>query len=177
MAGFKQYTALKDSILFHQGSAAGLDINARTVTINRHGGGSETLQYYALVLATGVRSPTPLTTLQGAHTITQRALEEMNQRLATAKDVVISGGGSVGVETAGEIATHLNGKAKITLITGSDRLLLQLRKSLGTKAQTMLEKSGVTVVYNTRVQGSKELPGGKTEITLDNGQTMVRKHQ
>ncbi|KAK5134114.1 hypothetical protein LTR08_006889 [Meristemomyces frigidus] len=173
MAGFKQYPALKDSIIFHQGSAAGLDINARTVAIKTHEGGSETLEYYALVIATGIRSPTPLTTLQGDHTISQRALEEMNKTLATAKDVVISGGGSVGVETAGEIATHLNGKAKITLITGSDRLLPELRKSLGIKAQTMLEKVGVTVLYNTRVQGSEKTSDGKTEIKLDNGQTMT----
>ncbi|KAK4547459.1 hypothetical protein LTR36_001115 [Oleoguttula mirabilis] len=173
MDGFKQYTNLKDSIIFHQGSAAGLDTNLRTVSINTHEGGSETLEYYALVIATGVRSPSPLTTLHGPHTTTMKALDEMNEKLATAKEIVIAGGGPVGVETAGEIATHLKGKATITLITGSSKLLPVLRESLAAKAQKMLEKSGVTVMYNIKVQGSEETSDGQTEIKLDNGKTMT----
>lgn len=173
MDGFKQYPDLKDSIIFHQGSAAGLDTNSRTVAIKTHEGGEETLHYYALVIATGIRSPTPLTTLQGDHTISMGALDEMNEKLKTAKDIVIAGGGPVGVETAGEIGVALNGSAKITLIAGSDKLLPVLRKSLAAKAQKQLEKVGVTVLYNTKTTGSEQTPDGKTEIKLDNGKTMT----
>ncbi|KAK5120508.1 hypothetical protein LTR85_006163 [Meristemomyces frigidus] len=173
MDGFKQYTNLQDSIIFHQGSAAGLDTESRTVSIERHEGGSEALEYYALVIATGIRSPTPLTTLQGAHTITMKALDDMNVKLATAKEIVIAGGGPVGVETAGEIATHLKGKATITLIAGSKKLLPILRDSLAAKAQKMLEKTGVTVMYNVKVEASEETADGRTEIKLDNGKTMT----
>lgn len=173
MDGLKQYSDLKDSIVFHHGSAIGLDTTARTVSIRTHQGDSESLEYYALVIATGIRSPTPLTTLQGDYTISQRALEEMNQKLASAKDVVVSGGGPVGVETAGEIGTRLKGQAKITLITGSKKLLPVLRESLATKAQKQLEKVGVTVMYGVKVQSSEQTPDGKTEIKLDNGNTMT----
>lgn len=173
MDGFKQYTNLKDSIIFHQGSAAGLDTESRTVSISTPDGDSKTLKYYALVIATGIRSPSPLTTLQGPHTITIEALDEMNEKLASAKEIVIAGGGPVGVETAGEIATHLKGKATITLIAGSKKLLPILRESLAAKAQKMLEKVGVTVMYNVKVQGSAETSDGRIEITLDNGKTMT----
>ncbi len=97
MDGFKQYTSLKDSIIFHQGEAMRLDTSARTVSIKTHDGNGETLEYYALIIATGIRSPTPLTTLHGDHTISQRALEEMNGKLASAKEIVVGGSGPVAV--------------------------------------------------------------------------------
>ncbi|KAK3113601.1 hypothetical protein LTR53_008955 [Teratosphaeriaceae sp. CCFEE 6253] len=172
MTGFDQYTDLRGSIHFHQGSAAGLDTTTRTVTLNTPGGGDEVLPYYALVIATGVRSPTPLTTLQGEHTLSEKALDEMNTKLASAKDIVISGGGPIGVETAGEIATHLNGKARITLVTSGSKLIPIFTAGRAVKAQKMLEKLGVTVVYNVKTTGSKE-SGPKTEIQLDNGKTMT----
>ncbi|KAK5115932.1 hypothetical protein LTR62_000388 [Meristemomyces frigidus] len=173
MAGFKQYSSLKDSIHFHQGSASGLNTEARTVSYTSPQGSEEILPYYALVLATGVRSPTPLTTLQGSHQLTIKALDEMNVKLPMAKEIVISGGGPIGVEVAGEIATHLTHNPKITLITSGDKLMPIFTASRAAKTQKMLEKLGVTVVYNTKITGSEELPDGKTEISLSNGSTMT----
>lgn len=168
-----QYPALKNSIVFHQGSASALDNEARTVTISKQGGQTEILNYYALVIATGVKSPTPLTTYHGDYTISQKALEEMNVKLGTAKEIVISGGGPVGVETAGEIGFHLQGKAKITLITGSNQLLPVFNQTRATKAQKMLEKVGVDVVYNTKVNSAEQGADGKTTLSLDNGSSMT----
>ena len=173
MDGFKQYSDLKDSIVFHQGEAMRMDTNARTVSIKTHEGGAETLEYYALIIGTGIRSPTPLTTLHGDHTISQRALEDMNEKLASAKEIIVGGGGPVGVETAGELGTHFGSKAKITLIAGSDKLLPVLTKGRAEKAQKMLEKSGVTVKYNAKVEKTEQGSDGKTTVILNNGQTMT----
>ena len=93
MEGFKQYPALKDSIVFHQAEATGLDTESRTVSIKTREGASETLEYYALVIATGIRSETPLTTLHGEHTVSQKALDDMNNKLVSAKEIVVGGGG------------------------------------------------------------------------------------
>ena len=172
MDGFKQYGSLKDSIIFHHGEATGLDTGARTVSIKTHEGGAETLEYYALIIGTGIRSQTALTTLQGDYTISQKALEEMNRKLASAKEIVVGGGGPIGVETAGELGSHLKGKAKITLIAGSDKLLPVLRKSLSDKAQKQLENVGVTVKYNTKVKSTEQSSDGKVEIALENGQVL-----
>ena len=173
MDGFKQYPQLKDSIIFHQGSATALDAEARTVTYTPFGSeGSETLPYYALVIATGVRSPTPCTTLHGDHNISIKALDDMNTRLASANEIIIGGGGPIAVETAGEIGTKLNGKARITLITAGDKLLPRLRKALAEKAQTQLAAVGVTVLYNTKISNHTEGPDGKTEVHLSSGKSL-----
>ena len=173
MDGFKQYSNLKDSIIFHHGEAAGLDTNARTVSIQTHAGGAETLEYYALVIATGIRSPTPLTTLHGDYTISQKALEDMNSKLASAKDIVVGGGGAIGVETAGELGSHFGGKAKITLIAGGSKLLPILQKSRSDKAQKLLEKAGVIVKYNSKIKDTEQTSDGKTLVKLDSGETLT----
>lgn len=182
MDGFKQYPALKDAIHFHHAAASALDPEARTVTLRPSGSGSgsdsastgtESLPYYALIIATGIRSPTPLTTLQGEHTLTVKALDDMNARLAQAKDVLIAGGGPVGVETAGEIGAHLQrrgGGATVTLVTSGDKLLPVLRKALSQKAQKQLEKLGVRVVYGAKVTGTQGAADGRTEVTLSAGE-------
>jgi NADH dehydrogenase FAD-containing subunit len=173
MDGFKQYTQYKDSIIFHQGSATGIDVETRTITYTPFGSeASEGLPYYALVIATGVRSPTPCTTLHGDHNISIKALEEMNTRLASAKEIIIGGGGPVAVETAGEIGAKLNGKANITLITAGDKLLPRLRKALAEKAQNQLAAVGVTVLYNTKISDHTQGPDGKTEVHLSTGKTL-----
>lgn len=174
MDGFKQYPQLKDSIIFHHGSAAGIDTETRTVSYKPSGTETtESLPYYALVIATGVRSPTAATTLHGDHTISIKALEDVNARLAAATEIVIGGGGPIGVETAGEIGAALQGKARISLVAGGDKLLPALRKALADKAQAQLEKVGVTVLYKTKVTGTSEVADGKTEVHLDNGKSMT----
>jgi apoptosis-inducing factor 2 len=173
MDGFKQYPHAKDAIVFHHGSAVDLDTKARKVTIKTKEGDSEFLDYYALVIATGIRSPTPLTTLQGDYTVSQKALEEANEQLSSAKEIVIAGGGPVGVEVAGEIGYRYKGKATITLIAGASKLIPVYRESRAKKVQKLLEKVGVTVVYNAKVTGSKQTSEGKTDVQLDNGKTMT----
>ncbi|KAL1586878.1 hypothetical protein WHR41_03979 [Cladosporium halotolerans] len=174
MDGFKQYPQLKDSITFHHGSATGIDTESRTITYKPSGSeASESLPYYALVIATGIRSPTAATTLHGDHTISMKALEEMNSRLASATEIVVGGGGPIAVETAGEIGSHLKGKARITLVAGGDKLLPVLRPALAQKAQSQLEKLGVTVLYKTKVTGTTETADGKTEVHLSNGKSMT----
>lgn len=167
-----QYPNLKNSIVFHQGSATALDTEGRTVTVTKQGGELETLAYYALVIATGVKSPTPLTTFHGDYTVSQKALEDIQLKLGTAKEIVISGGGPVGVETAGEIGFHLQGKAKVTLITGSDQLLPVFNQTRAVKAQKLLEKVGVTVVYGVKVDKAEQGADGKSQISLSNGKTI-----
>ena len=173
MDGFKQYSNLKDSIIFHHGEATGLNTNARAISIKTHEGSEETLEYYALVIATGIRSPTPLTTFHGHYTISQQALEEMNRKLPSAKEIVLGGGGPVGVETAGELGSHFKGKAKVTLITASNKLLPVLQKSRSDKAQKLLEKVGVTVRYGIKILGSEQTSDGRTTVKLDNGETLT----
>ncbi|KAK5149043.1 hypothetical protein BJ546DRAFT_528581 [Cryomyces antarcticus] len=180
--GFKQYDP--SIFTFIQATATSMDTNARTVTIE-HASNSESqsIPYHALVIATGTRTPSPLLSLQGDYKITQNALQEMWGKLSSAKTIVIAGGGPAGVETAGEIGEALNGvagffqsrpanpKAKITLLSGSNKLLPMLRPALAKQAEVYLNRVGVDVVHNAKMQ-SVDSVGAQTLIHLDNGSTL-----
>lgn len=160
--GFKSYD--KDAFVFHLGKATSVDTNTRKVSIQATSGGEEVIPYHALVIATGSNTPTPLTSLHGSHKKSIAALDGLNKRLPNARSIVIGGGGPVAVEIAGEIGDKLNGaagwfkskpdqpKAKITLVTSSDKLLPVLSKGQSSKAEKFLNRLGVDVIYNTKVE-------------------------
>lgn len=171
--GFKQYGSIQDSIVFHQATASGLDTQARTVSLSKPDGSTESLGYWSLIIATGVRTPTALTGFVGDHTVSQNALKEMNAKLKSAKEIVVAGGGPVGVETAGEIGAHYGTKAKVTLVTSAAKLLPVFNDSRAKKAETLLKKVGVEVQYNAKVTSANEVGNGKTEVVLSNGKTIT----
>ena len=200
--GFEQYRGHKDIIQIHQAQPVAVDTDRRTVTIksvtpfstaNEAPNGetnpshTETISYYALVIATGTRTPTSATSLYGDHTQSIQALDDLNKRLTTAKSIVIAGGGPVGVETAGEIGEALNGAsglrkseaprktANIILVAGSYKLLPALRKSYAQKAERFLTRVSVDVLYNSKVKqiDMSSDPDGKTIIRLDDGGSLT----
>lgn len=171
--GFKQYPS--DAFVFHQGKATSVNIDSRTIAIQlTTSGASETIPYHALVIATGSNTPTPMTSLHGDHHKSEAAIDAMNKRMATAKSVIIGGGGPVAVETAGEFGEKYNGalgwfgskaepEVKITLVTSADKLLPVLSKGQSNKAEKFLNRVGVTVMYNTRVEKA-DLSSFDTEL-------------
>ncbi|KAL9093671.1 MAG: hypothetical protein Q9159_000200 [Coniocarpon cinnabarinum] len=155
-----------------------------------------TIDYHALIIATGSTAHTPLMSLRGPHLNTLYALDEFHKRLPTADTVVIAGGGPSGVETAGQIAywfnlpfgprkpvTSMNPLSwftttktgfrpyskKIILLSGALRLLPQLEESVGLKAYKQLSGLGVKVVHDTRVVGATVSKENKTTLKLSNG--------
>lgn len=179
---YKQYG---DKVKFVQGKATSWDEKARTVTLELADGGERTLEYWALVLATGSRTQAPVFSLQGStHEEIAESLRSVNAKIEKAKSIVISGGGPAAVETAGEIGDKLNGaagwfssrpanpKAKITVITSDSKLLPSLRQSISDAAETYLNRVGVDVRYNTKVYSAKssERGNGKTTVTLHDGE-------
>ncbi|KAI0412058.1 hypothetical protein F5X98DRAFT_355898 [Xylaria grammica] len=179
--GFRSYDSSLYTVI--HGTAESWDVGGRTVTIKlADGEHTRTLPYYALVLATGLRTPSPATSLHGNYTITAAAIADLNKKLASATSVIISGGGPTGVETAGEVGHFLNGsagwfssrpsnpKAKVTLITKADQLLPVLGKPRALTAETFLNKVGVDVVYGVSVDSSVTDADGKTTVTLSSGE-------
>ncbi|USW48082.1 Putative FAD/NAD(P)-binding domain, FAD/NAD(P)-binding domain superfamily [Septoria linicola] len=171
--GFKQYGNLQESIVFHQATATALDTHNRTVSLSKPDGSTESLSYWSLIISTGVSTPTPLTGFVGDHTVSQKALRETNTKLKTAKDIVVSGGGPVGVEIAGELGAHFGSKAKVTLVTAGEKLLPVLNETRAKKAETLLKRLNVNVLYNTKVSGTKDLGNGQTEVLLSNGKPLT----
>jgi NADH dehydrogenase FAD-containing subunit len=184
-AGFKTYPA--GQFTFIQGTATALDNTARTVTITLPDKEVQTIHYHALIIATGTRTASPIMGLHGEYKITEEAQKAFQEALPNAKSIVIAGGGPSSVETAGELAEHLNGKpgwfsavqkkVDITIITADSKLLPVLRPKIATNAQSLLEKLGVEVIYNTKVESVSPEGAGpsaiveKAALKLSNGET------
>lgn len=180
--GYKQYG---DKFDFIQGKATAWNEKSRTLTIARADGREDVISYWALVLGTGSKSSSSLFSLQGtSHTEVSSAHHSIHERISSATDIVIAGGGPTAVETAGEIGEFLNGaagycssrpsnlKSNVALITNSSKLLPQLRQALSEQAEKYLDRVGVNVRYNTKVYSSETFPDGKTMITLHDGEVL-----
>eukprot|EP00271_Cylindrocystis_brebissonii_P010247 TRINITY_DN26389_c0_g1_i1.p1 TRINITY_DN26389_c0_g1~~TRINITY_DN26389_c0_g1_i1.p1 ORF type:complete len:356 (-),score=69.74 TRINITY_DN26389_c0_g1_i1:745-1812(-) len=107
-----------------------------------------TLPFDYLVITTG-SMPEP--SISAAAKIAQFA--EEFKKLKAAGEILIVGGGPVGVEFAGEVLTDLKGK-KVTIVHGGDRLMDFLKPKASTKALTVLKKMGAQVIFNDRVEGN-----------------------
>lgn len=186
---FEQYP--KGSFRFIQGTAVHLDHQNRTVSYSIAGGPPEQISFYALVIATGASTPSPLFSFNRDEKLLRTSWAAFRAALPSAQSIVIAGGGPTGIETAGELGEHLNGRAgyfsaklekpkvAITVVTAAPEILPVLRPSIAEKAERMLAKVGVTVIKNARVQsvspqdsGSETNVAAKTTISLDNGETL-----
>ena len=186
---FEQYPS--ENFRFLDGTATQLDHINRTVSIRISTGNTEKLDYYALVIATGASTPSPLLGLNSSSDNLRSSWNTFRQALSTTKSILIAGGGAAGIETAGELGECLNGRAgwfssrlpnpkvKITVIGAGGQILPVLRPALAKKAEAELAKLGVTVIKNSRVMSVSPADAGtdgaltsKVTVALENGKTM-----
>lgn len=185
---FEQYP--KDSFRFIHGTAAELDHTNRTVSISLAIGNTEKIDFYALVIATGASTPSPLLGLNRDEDHLRTNWTAFRQALPTAKNIVIVGGGPAGIETAGELGEFLNGRAgwfssklanpkvPITVVSAGSKILPALRPTIAKKAEEYLAKVGVTVIKNARVKTVAPHGAGtdsattKATLTLEDGKTL-----
>jgi len=177
--GFTKYSS--DQFEFIHAQIESLDTSNRTVAYKvkdekeNTSPETSTVPFSTLVICTGSSGPDALYALQGSHLPTLHAYEEVQNRLPSAKTVMVVGGGSAGTETAGELG-HLHGTSTsspkdITILSGSTRLLSHLRADLGARAEEILKGMGVKVIHDLRVTSSKKLYSGAHEVSLSDGTT------
>ncbi|KAJ3029340.1 UNVERIFIED_CONTAM: hypothetical protein HDU68_012495 [Siphonaria sp. JEL0065] len=128
----------------------------------------ESVAFDYLVFATGSNVPSPGKTQKLTKAEGVKEANEIYEALKSASSIVIVGGGTVGVELAGEIATDLPGK-KVTLIHGGATLLNRDKPTPSTVKQVnqQLAKLNVDVKLNQRIvsdSGEPILPGGNLHI-------------
>ncbi|KAH6724585.1 hypothetical protein BKA61DRAFT_687912 [Leptodontidium sp. MPI-SDFR-AT-0119] len=166
----------KDNFVFVHGSATGLDHENRTVSVKLATGGVEMVNYYAMVIATGASTTSPLLGLNNDANFLKSDWASFRAALPTAKTIVISGGGPAGIEVAGELGEYLNGqpgwfggksapKVSITVYTSGSQILPLLRPSIAKHAEDLLSKLGVTVVKNTKVKSVEAVGGREVQVT------------
>ncbi|KAE8453946.1 hypothetical protein EG329_007722 [Mollisiaceae sp. DMI_Dod_QoI] len=187
---FEKYPS--ENFCFVHGTATQLDHSNRTVFINLASGGTQNIEFNALVIATGSSTPSPLLSLNRDEEFLRSSWAEFRKALPNAKSILIAGGGPAGVETAGELGEYLNGRAgwfssklehpkvPITVVTSDSKILPALRPALATKAEKYLAQVGVTVIKNARVKivtpegagTDTSLVGSGATVTLEEGKTL-----
>lgn len=179
------------SFRFIHATATELDHTNRTVSVSFAVDNTEKIDFYALVIATGASTPSPLLGLNRDHEFLRTNWTAFRKALPTAKNIVIAGGGPAGIETAGELGEYLNGRAgwfssklanpkvSITVVTSGSEILPALRPTIAKKAEKYLAKVGVTVVKNAGVKTVAPLGAGtdsalttKATLTLVDGKTL-----
>ncbi|KAF2096066.1 FAD/NAD(P)-binding domain-containing protein [Rhizodiscina lignyota] len=121
---------------FIQGTATSVDMFARRVHVELHtpraagdhkprgsvdsqnrwstgskgskGSVTQSIEFHALIIATGTYAEDSLYSLHGPHDDTLAALNEFHNAIPNAEGIIVAGGGPSGVETAGQLATYFN---------------------------------------------------------------------
>ncbi|TVY81370.1 Oxidoreductase ptaL [Lachnellula suecica] len=178
--GFKQYPA--DRFEFIIGSAEGVDVATKKVTVSGATGNSE-LSYDILILATGsnAKEDIPLKG-KGSTEATKESLHVFQNKVKQAKTIYVVGAGPTGVEVAGELGFEYGKTKKITLVImqrllehiASGAQILEGTPASVTKTATkQLLGLNVTIKASTKVSGSAKMPDGRTELTLSSGEKVV----
>ncbi|KAI1346980.1 FAD/NAD(P)-binding domain-containing protein [Xylaria sp. FL0043] len=192
---FSQYAP--GSFIFEQGTATALDHENRTVLVLLAKGDTISnkpelkIAYHALIIATGSSTLSPLLGFTRDETVLKSSWSTFRRALPKAKHIVVVGGGASGVEVAGELGEHLNGRAgwlnstlsnpkvQITLLSGGLRILPYLRPDIAKTAEAYLAKVGVRIVHNARVVAALPAAAGvediaaKATLTLDDGEALL----
>ena len=147
-----------------------IDPKAKTVHVNR-----EPVGYDRLVLANGASSfLPPLKGLPKENVFTLRTLDDARRIMTTArvaKEVVIIGGGLLGLETARALMTGFKG-LHITVLEYAEHLLMrQLDHEGATILQKWVENGGTKVLTKSETE---EVLGGEkvTGVRLKDGRTV-----
>ncbi|KAM0518649.1 hypothetical protein ACHAPE_004413 [Trichoderma viride] len=163
---FKEYPEAQFEFVL--GTASAMDPASNTVTVSPSEGGSRTINYHTLVVATGSSSPDMPWKVMGSTEQTKQRTHELRQQIENAKTIVIVGAGATGTETAGELGFEYSkaGKKEVYLVY-NDKLPLTppTMDSVRKAAKNELEKLKVKLVPNTTVS-AVERSGNDTILTL-----------
>lgn len=171
---FKKYSS--DNFEFVVGKAEQLEPTSNSVTVHTNDGGVRLLEYHTLVIATGssAREEMPFKTVNTTEQ-TRDVLHDWQQRIKSAKSIVVAGAGVTGLELTGELAEAYGktGRKKITLIGASDLPFdATVRKDVRQAAKKGLEKLGAQVKLNAKVTKVEGPEAGPKTIRLSLGRGM-----
>lgn len=114
------------------------------------------LDFDYLVIATGINYPIPLENKENVLTVKSATkVVSMREKIRNADQVLIIGGGLIGTEVAGELATKTPEK-EIILVHSHQRLIERTPPLASRFAQRFLEGHGVTFYFGEKVIQHKD---------------------
>lgn len=166
---FKEYPPSKFEYV--QGKASSLDPASNIVVVALNRGGTQSVTYDTLIIATGARAKDdmPWKSL-GTTEETKTKLHALQSQVKKAKTIVVAGGGLTGVETAGELGFEYskNGQKEVIFIhSGALPLGPPVLDSVRKAAKNELEKLKVKIIPNSTVV-SATASGNDTVIEVRN---------
>jgi len=162
------------------GLAAKVENNAVEVKPLGGSGASTSLPFDFLVAATGFKMPSILPSPGESFDERTAHIGAVYQAATSGKNVVVAGGGLIGVELAGnfcEAITKAKGKGKVTLVTSGQVLLPGYPERVQAKAKSVLEQLGATMVFGAKVSSHTSTTLANStdapfDVTLSNGATV-----
>jgi len=149
---------LKDAFgdSFIQGSVESLDMEGKKVVIT----GGKVIEFTHCVIAVGSLGPVPARTEKLSISDLLEECKEISDVISNAENIVIVGGGPVGVEMAGEITDKYKAKI-VTIVSSSDKLICpDFDDKFYSGIKSLIEDAGVKVIYG-RVTNLSELVPNK----------------
>lgn len=123
------------------------------------------------VIATGSSYASPAKVNATTKEDIEGEFKSWQTKVKDAKDIIVLGGGPVGVELVGELQENYPAEKKnITLITSAAGLLHTIKPKHGDRALRLMEAYGTKVVVGTKVASVTE-EGAKSTVTTEDGKT------
>lgn len=141
---------------FIQGSVESLDIKSKRIVL--HGG--KELEFTHCIIAVGSLGPAPARSERVTISELIKEYNEVGEAIADAENIVIVGGGAVGVEFAGEICDKYKAK-NLTIVSSSKKLVCpDFDDKFYSNLDYYIQAAGVKVIYG-RVSNLSELTPNK----------------
>lgn len=109
----------------------------------------------------------------------------LQAQVESSSSILVVGGGPVGIEFAGEVAAHYNGKSgrakkqEITIVHAQESYLTEpgWKDGFNSSIRNQLDSLGVKTIFGAKVEGipdtTGKVEGGKRDFALSNGQTVT----
>jgi len=162
---------LKDSFgdSFIQGSVESLVIEGKKVVLE---GGKE-VEFTHCVIAVGSLGPVPARTNKLTIADLIEECKNNGEVIANAEEIVIVGGGAVGVEMAGEITDKYKAKS-VTIVSSSEKLVSpDFDDKFHSQIKSLIDGAGVKVVYGRVTNLSELVPNTLLKQTVAVGDTKL----
>ena len=138
---FDRFRAL-DRVRTVHGTLAGVDLDARTVSVRGDDGASSHEPYDALLISTGVTNGFWRTPTLQSHNEIGDDLRNAHTKLIDARSVIVVGGGAAAVSSAAQVATTWPDK-RVDLYFPGERALLSHHPRIWSKVERRLTDAGV----------------------------------
>ncbi|KAG7663165.1 uncharacterized protein J8A68_003343 [[Candida] subhashii] len=141
----------KDQFTFTQGSVSDINLDKRKIYLHKS---LVPIEYDALIIASGNRMDSlafKLSNIQSQHH-TIREIQSLSKKIRSANSIAVIGGGTTGVEIAGELTNNRKFTKKVTLYTGQESPLAEFESCHRKKGIDRLNKLGVEIINNEMVK-------------------------